>query len=73
MIKENIKLLKSIKRKYSQNLINDYDIICLAISMYQFTRPFDLKKSHYYSEVIKKGRHKTLNFLLKNFLKLKKY
>ena len=77
MIKENIKLLKLIKRKYNQYLINDYDIICLAISMYQFTRPFNPKKSDYYTEVLKEGRHKTLNLLLKNFtknfIKVKKY
>ena len=69
IIKENIKLIKLIKKKDNQNLINSYYLICLAISMYQFTRPFKLNKSYYYDEVIKNGRHKTLNLLLRNFLK----
>ena len=69
IIKENIKLIKLIKKRNNQNLINSYYLICLAISMYQFTRPYNLKKSYYYDEVIKNGRHKTLNLLLRNFLK----
>ena len=70
IINENIKIIKMIKRRYEKKLIDNYCLISLVISMYQFTRPFDMDKSYYYQEAISNGRHKSLNLLLKNFYRL---
>ena len=68
IINKNINLIKKIKKQYDNKFFDDDCIICLALSLYQLTRPYDLDKSLYYNESIKVGRHKKLNELLKNFV-----
>ena len=68
IINENINLIKKIKKRYDDKFFDDECIVCLALSLYQYTRPYSLDKSLYYTESIKIGRHKKLNELLKNFI-----
>lgn len=69
LIKENIEMLKDIKTYYKTGFIEDYHIISLCISLYQTTRPYIQEYSYYYQEAKKRGRHKTINKILSNFIK----
>ena len=68
IIKENIYLLKKIKKKYLKKHIKNLDIGALCIGLYQFTRPMIFNQSEYFQQTKKIGRHKTINKFLKNFL-----
>ena len=67
IILENLKLIKKIKLYSQTGFVKDENIIALCLGLYQFTRPFIFKESQYFQES-KKGRHKTLNKYLKNFI-----
>lgn len=68
IILENLELIKKIKLLSQTGFINDENIVALCLGLYQFTRPFNFDQSYYMQET-KKGRHKTLNLYLKNFIK----
>jgi hypothetical protein len=44
--------------------------ILIVLSMYQYTRPFNPKESNIYQHSIRKGKHVSLNYFLKNCIKL---
>ena len=69
IIIQNVKLIKSIKYKFKKKHFSEESIISLALSLYQLTRPFKFSKSYYYSLAKKNGKHKTINLMLKNFMK----
>lgn len=68
-INENINLFKRIKTYYETGFIDETNLICLCIGLYQFTRPFEFENSFYFQETKKKDRHSVLNTYLKNFIK----
>jgi len=68
IIKKNIELIKQIRQFKQKGRLSDFEIVLLAITMYQFTRPFVPAESEIFQESIKKGRHKTLNVYMKNFI-----
>ena len=68
IINENIALIKKIKILNETGFITKTQIICLAIGLHQFTRPFKFEESFYYQETLRKGRHSALNEYLKNFI-----
>ena len=63
IINENINLIRKIKKKLVKK---DFLKILVILSMYQFTRPFNLKESHIYQESLRNGKHKSLNKFLRN-------
>ena len=69
IINENIELLKRIKTYFETGFINETNLICLCIGLYQFTRPFEFENSYYFQQTKKKDRHAVLNLYLKNFIK----
>ena len=69
LINENINLLKKIKTYYETGFIDETNLICLSIGLYQFTRPFEFENSYYFQETKKQDRHSILNIYLKNFIK----
>ena len=69
IIKENIELIQEIRQSRDAGHVSDMQIALLAVSLYQFTRPFVPAESEYYQMTVKYGRHETLNKYLKNFLK----
>lgn len=68
LINENIELLKKIKTYFETGFINEINLICLCIGLYQFTRPFEFENSFYFQETKRKGRHEVLNLYLNNFI-----
>ena len=68
IINDNIALTEKIKMLYETGFIAKTNMTCLCLGLYQFTRPFVFENSYYYQESKKEGRHKLLNFYLKNFI-----
>ena len=69
IINENIHLIKKIRLLYDTGFVSKHSIACLAIGLYQFTRPFIFEESYYFNESKRMGRHKIVNKYLVNFIK----
>jgi SAM-dependent methyltransferase len=69
IINENIEMIKKIKTYFETGFVDETNIICLSIGLYQFTRPFEFENSYYFQLTKKKNRHEVLNLYLKNFIK----
>lgn len=68
IINHNIRLIKKIKLLCDTGFITKTSIACLAIGLYQFTRPFVFEESHYFNESKRLGRHKIINKYLQSFI-----
>ena len=58
-----------IRLLYDTGFVSKHSIACLAIGLYQFTRPFIFEESYYFNESKRMGRHKIVNKYLVNFIK----
>ena len=68
IIIQNINLIKKIKLLFDTGFISKTSLACLAIGLYQFTRPFVFEESYYFNETKRSGRHEVINKYLINFL-----